>query len=114
MGSSFETADFSISPISPVGSALTSSQEAIGRSSIAMIATSIAATGLPTQTPAPRLSASGISFNDEVDQFERDLILQALERTHWNKNKAAQLLGLNRTTLVEKIRKKGLKPASEL
>jgi DNA-binding NtrC family response regulator len=65
-------------------------------------------------TPAPRLSASGISFNDEVDQFERDLILQALERTHWNKNKAAQLLGLNRTTLVEKIRKKGLKPASEL
>jgi DNA-binding NtrC family response regulator len=65
-------------------------------------------------TLAPRLSATGISFNDEVDQFERDLILQALERTHWNKNKAAQLLGLNRTTLVEKIRKKGLKPASEL
>ena len=65
----------------------------------------------PSETQAPRLSAAGISFNDEVDQFERDLILQALERTHWNKNRAAQLLGLNRTTLVEKIRKKGLKPS---
>ena len=37
-----------------------------------------------------------------------DLILQALEQTHWNKNQAAQLLGLNRTTLIEKIKKKGL------
>jgi DNA-binding NtrC family response regulator len=43
-----------------------------------------------------------------VDRFETDLILQALEQTHWNKNKAAQLLGLNRTTLIEKIKKKGL------
>jgi DNA-binding NtrC family response regulator len=62
---------------------------------------------------APRVSADGLDFNDEVDRFERDLILQALERTHWNKNRAAQLLGLNRTTLVEKIRKKGLQPSDD-
>jgi DNA-binding protein Fis len=30
--------------------------------------------------------------------------------THWNKNQAARLLGLNRTTLLEKIKKKGLSP----
>jgi len=62
---------------------------------------------------APRLPADGLSFNDVVAELEEDLILQALERTHWNKNRAAQLLGLNRTTLLEKIRKKGLKPADD-
>ena len=63
----------------------------------------------PGNTP-PQLSEAGFSFNDVVDHFEADLILQALERTHWNKNQAAQLLGLNRTTLTEKIKKKGLTP----
>jgi DNA-binding NtrC family response regulator len=58
----------------------------------------------------PRVPASGLDFNEVVDKLEVDLILQALERTHWNKNKAAQLLGLNRTTLEGKIRKRGLVP----
>jgi len=47
-----------------------------------------------------------------VEDFETHLILQALEQTHWNKNRAAQLLGMNRTTLLEKIKKKGLEPAA--
>ncbi len=57
---------------------------------------------------APRIPAGGIAFNEVVDHFESDLILQALEQTHWNKNRAARLLGLNRTTLIEKIKKKRL------
>jgi DNA-binding NtrC family response regulator len=57
---------------------------------------------------APRIPAGGLAFNEVVDHFEADLILQALEQTHWNKNRAAQLLGLNRTTLIEKIKKKRL------
>ncbi|MCP4039099.1 MAG: sigma-54-dependent Fis family transcriptional regulator [bacterium] len=61
---------------------------------------------------SPRVSEAGISFNDVVGELETDLILQALEQTHWNKNRAAQLLGLNRTTLLEKIKKKGLEPRS--
>jgi DNA-binding NtrC family response regulator len=56
----------------------------------------------------PRLPSDGVSFNDVVGNLERELIVQALEQTHWNKNRAAQLLGLNRTTLLEKIKKKGL------
>jgi transcriptional regulator of acetoin/glycerol metabolism len=56
----------------------------------------------------PQLPPSGLSFRDVVDDFETDLILQALQQTHWNKNQAARLLGLNRTTLLEKIKKKGL------
>jgi DNA-binding NtrC family response regulator len=62
--------------------------------------------------PAPRVSDAGIEFNEVIAQLETDLILQALEQTHWNKNRAAGLLGLNRTTLLEKIKKKGLEPQS--
>ncbi|MGD9123636.1 MAG: sigma-54 dependent transcriptional regulator [Desulfarculaceae bacterium] len=50
----------------------------------------------------------GLDFNAQVDALERSLILQALELTGGVKNQAAALLRLNRTTLVEKIKKKGL------
>jgi len=49
-----------------------------------------------------------VDFNAMVDEFENHLIVSALERFDWNKNKAAGFLTLNRTTLVEKIKKKGL------
>jgi DNA-binding NtrC family response regulator len=63
----------------------------------------------PARAPAvPHIPTSGVDFNEIVDRYESELILQALEQTHWNKNRAAQLLGLNRTTLIEKIKKKGL------
>ena len=52
-----------------------------------------------------RIPENGISFNTAVTEFERELILQALNRTNWVKNKAAKLLNLNRTTLVEKMKK---------
>lgn len=52
----------------------------------------------------------GLPLDDYVQQFENELILKALEKTRWNKNKAAQLLKMNRTTLVEKIKKRGLQP----
>jgi DNA-binding NtrC family response regulator len=59
---------------------------------------------------APRvaLGPGGVDFAALVDAFESDLLRQALDATEWNKNRAAQLLNLKRTTLVEKIRAKGL------
>ena len=57
---------------------------------------------------APSLPETGLDFREVVDRFESELIRQALEQTQGNKNRAAQLLGLNRTTLLEKIKKKGL------
>ena len=57
------------------------------------------------------LPPDGLDFNSAVDAYENHLILQALEKTGWNRNQAASILRLNRTTLVEKIKKKGLSPA---
>lgn len=57
---------------------------------------------------------SGMDFNTAVDTFENNLIMKALEKTGWNRNQAAALLRLNRTTLVEKIKKKGLTPPNEV
>lgn len=56
------------------------------------------------------LPQDGLDFNSAVDAYENALILRALEKTGWNRNQAAALLKLNRTTLVEKIKKKGLAP----
>lgn len=53
---------------------------------------------------------SGVDFNSAVDAYENALIIRALQKTGWNRNQAALLLRLNRTTLVEKIKKKGLRP----
>jgi transcriptional regulator with PAS, ATPase and Fis domain len=60
------------------------------------------------------LPEQGLDFNAVVETFENNLIIQALQRTGGNKKAAARLLNLNRTTLVEKIKKKGLElPSSD-
>jgi transcriptional regulator with PAS, ATPase and Fis domain len=56
------------------------------------------------------ISDDGICLNSAVTEFEKALILQSLEKTKWVKNKAAKLLHLNRTTLVEKIKRHQLQP----
>lgn len=61
----------------------------------------------PTKLDIPD---NGFDFNTAVDNYENALIMRALEKTGWNRNQAALLLKLNRTTLVEKIKKKGLRP----
>jgi DNA-binding NtrC family response regulator len=52
------------------------------------------------------LPNDGIDLKRAVEAFEAALIDQALERTGGNRNQAAHLLGMNRTTLVEKLRKR--------
>jgi DNA-binding NtrC family response regulator len=64
--------------------------------------------GRPLDVRRVRLPEAGVDFAALIDTVETDLILQALDTTGWNKNQAARLLGLKRTTLVEKIRSKGL------
>ncbi len=54
------------------------------------------------------LPNGGIDLRAAVEEFESALVRQALDRTGWNKNRAAQLLGINRTTLVEMVKRKRL------
>jgi len=58
--------------------------------------------------PKVNFSNDGISLNTAVNEFEKALIVQSLEKSKWIKNKAAKLLQLNRTTLVEKIKRHDL------
>ena len=67
-------------------------------------------TGIPIdQISIVNLPEDGINLKKSVEDFERGLILEALEKTNWVKNRAANLLGLNRTTLVEKIKKMNIR-----
>jgi DNA-binding NtrC family response regulator len=60
------------------------------------------------------LPESGVDFNALIEDYENKLISSALAQTGGNKKAAAKLLGLNRTTLVEKIKKKGLESRIEV
>ena len=48
---------------------------------------------------------TGINLNEMVSAMERSMIIKALEQAGGVRSKAAQLLGLNRTTLLEKMKK---------
>jgi DNA-binding NtrC family response regulator len=69
--------------------------------------------------PAPELKERFIRFNEdginlsrEVEQYENQLIVEALRKANGVTTRAAQLLQLNRTTLVEKLKRKGVDPKS--
>jgi DNA-binding NtrC family response regulator len=47
----------------------------------------------------------GLNLPQALLDLERRLILKALEQSNWVKSRAAQLLNLNRTTLIEKMKK---------
>jgi len=56
--------------------------------------------------PRPTLGEEGLDLNTAVEEFENRLIEEALRRTKGNKQAAARLLGLKRTTLVAKLRRR--------
>ncbi len=59
----------------------------------------------PNVRPSLDLPAEGLDLPALVSQIEKDLIDRALARTDQNKGAAARLLGLKRTTLVEKLKR---------
>src|SRR5436190_14191915 len=64
----------------------------------------------PALPSAVSLPEDGLDLDALVAGIERDLIQRSLERTGGNKGQAARLLGLKRTTLVEKIKRLSLAP----
>jgi DNA-binding NtrC family response regulator len=66
------------------------------------------AAGSARLTDRVQLPAGGV----DLEQLERSLLVQALERTAWNQTKAATLLGLNRDQIRYRIEKFQLEKSS--
>jgi two-component system, NtrC family, response regulator AtoC len=88
-----------------------------GRLELSDLPPQLAAESARSPMPAARaasqgseLPESGIDLRQAVAEYEESLIEQALSRTGGNRNAAAQLLGLNRTTLVEKLKRMRTEP----
>jgi len=47
-------------------------------------------------------------LNTLVNEYERDVLIQALEKNKFNKFKTAQMLNINRSTFMSKIKKYGI------
>jgi DNA-binding NtrC family response regulator len=65
------------------------------------------ATPRTTETPFVDFPDTGLDLPAYLATIERDLIERSLERTGGNRNKAAELLRIKRTTLVEKLKRLG-------
>lgn len=50
-------------------------------------------------------SVMGVNEDQSLDRLEREHILSTLERTNWNKSLAAQILGIERSTLDRKLKR---------
>ena len=61
-----------------------------------------------------QLPEEGANFSELVSEFESQLLEQALLRTNGVKNRAAQLLKMNRTTLVEKLKRRWAQTSNRL
>ncbi len=66
--------------------------------------------GDTTEEPVdePGRESEPLDFHTMTSEFENRLILKALYSTDWNKKEAARMLNMKRTTLLEKIKKRGL------
>jgi two-component system response regulator HydG len=58
-------------------------------------------------------AAVELDLRRRVEAFERGLIAQALAASGGNKSEAARRLGINRVTLLDKLRKHGLSAEGE-
>ena len=76
-----------------------------GQITPAMLPEDIRQPGESRLAPAVSIPEEGINFVSVVSQLERELILRSLERTGGNKRKAARLLQLSRTTLIDKLQR---------
>jgi Response regulator containing CheY-like receiver, AAA-type ATPase, and DNA-binding domains len=67
-----------------------------------------AAPGGAALSMAEGLLGKDFNLASFMGDLERTLVLKALDRSGGNRSRAAEILGINRTTLIEKIRRFGL------
>jgi DNA-binding NtrC family response regulator len=62
----------------------------------------------PMHVALPHTPEEGINFSSTMSQVERELILRYLQKAGGNKRRAARLLHLSRTTLIDKLQRLGV------
>ena len=63
---------------------------------------------IPEKPLLTELPLEGVNLKEMLSELETDLIRQALEQQEYVVSRAAEVLGMRRTTLVEKMRKYGM------
>jgi DNA-binding NtrC family response regulator len=63
---------------------------------------------LHTSSPLSTAPIGDRTLKQALEEPERQIILDVLERHHWNRNLTADALGVNRTTLYKKMKRLGL------
>ena len=62
-----------------------------------------------SSTPLVTVPAEGLPMKSVVADFQKQLIVDALRKTHWVQKEAAKLLALKPTTLNEMIKRYGIR-----
>ena len=63
---------------------------------------------LPDDQPTAKAGATGADLGEQIEDVERQAIIEALEKTRYNKTRAAELLGLSFRQLRYRIKKLGI------
>ncbi|HEV8376352.1 MAG TPA: sigma-54 dependent transcriptional regulator [Candidatus Polarisedimenticolia bacterium] len=61
-----------------------------------------------TPMPLVRVGGEGVSLDAIMAEYEEKMLLQALDSAGWVKTRAAELLKIKRTTLIEKMKRLGI------
>jgi two-component system response regulator AtoC len=80
---------------------------AVGDAHLALKDLRAAPLGLLPVNDGPRVTSLKLAARAASRQTERELILKALERTHWNRKRAAQELQISYKALLYKIKQTG-------
>jgi len=90
-------------------------ENAIERAVLVAKGTEIAVTDLPEsiREESPGATDFVIPPHRTLAEIEKMAILQTLQRTNWNKQEAAQILGLYRPTLYSKMKKHDIRDAGK-
>jgi DNA-binding NtrC family response regulator len=67
---------------------------------------------IPFQQTSDSNGQEGVTLKERVGNYEKSIILTALEKTDWNQKKAAEMLSVNTTTLSEKLKRFGIRESS--
>jgi len=85
----------------------------ITRAVAGAMGTTLSASELPQLSPGPELEEDGHPLDGTWAELERRILVRALASADGNKSEAARLLGLKRTTFLDKLRRHELAPPAK-